>query len=422
MIEHKLATVPARKPRHDTGQERQQKAERQDADFFRKAQAPVGSCNCQKGHGSDGMCPACHSYTNAGHEQQFRRSDEGSSQAGNESEASRPDRRTYPEGVSGPPVTEICSKRCDDKSNGKMHAHGMQRVASDGHHRGGRFLLDLLYGRIVRIFGFAHRFNSRPVPYNHSHITLLKQAWRCQSLPCGILNGRVFTGLLAVLGLSGCEGRLSALDPAGPVAASIAELFWIMLWGSAALFALVMMLLALTLAKPGFGRSIPPMRWVLHGGLLMPTIVLALLVSYALFQGEHLIANPPSEAVPRIHVTANQWNWNFFYPQADTPTTSLNVLHIPAGTPVDIVVTSADVIHSFWIPRLGGKIDAIPGRENVIRLQVEDAGTYHGICAEFCGRGHSRMQFHVEAHPPDTYRERISNLPERGVDADEVSR
>jgi len=75
-----------------------------------------------------------------------------------------------------------------------------------------------------------------------------------------------------------------------------------------------------------------------------------------------------------------------------------NELHIPANTPVDIYVTSSDVIHSFWVPRLAGKIDAIPGHTSVLRLEADEPGDYRGQCAEFCGRGHAHMQFRVSAH------------------------
>ena len=80
-----------------------------------------------------------------------------------------------------------------------------------------------------------------------------------------------------------------------------------------------------------------------------------------------------------------------------------DVVHIPAGREIEFVVTSTDVIHSFWIPRLGGKIDAIPGHFNTISLSADRPGRYGGVCAEFCGEGHGIMQFEVEAHPSQDY-------------------
>ena len=197
--------------------------------------------------------------------------------------------------------------------------------------------------------------------------------------------------------LAGCSGQLSTLDPSGPAAASIARLWWVMLAGSAVLFALVMVLFALAWLRPGFGSSVSPQRWVLLGGLLLPAIVLIPLVAYGLAAGERLLPLPGMKP-PRIEVQAERWRWSFRYPDHGGFTTE-GVLHLPAGTPVDIVVSSRDVIHSLWIPRLAGKIDVIPGRINTLRLQADTPGRYQGQCAEFCGLEHTSMRFDVIVHP-----------------------
>ena len=129
---------------------------------------------------------------------------------------------------------------------------------------------------------------------------------------------------------------------------------------------------------------------------LLPAVVLGALLVFALATGERLLPRPGSgayvvEAVPR------QWQWTFRYPgglQTD------GVLHLPAGRPVDVRVVGTDVIHSFWVPRLGGKLDAVPGRTLVVRLQADRAGTYRGQCAEFCGTGHAHMTMTVIAMEP----------------------
>lgn len=105
----------------------------------------------------------------------------------------------------------------------------------------------------------------------------------------------------------------------------------------------------------------------------------------------------------RIEGHAQRWNWSFSHPEGDQ--VFEDILHIPAGEPVDIAVTSEDVIHSFWVPRLGGKIDAIPGHTNVIRIEADEPGTYWGICAEYCGEGHDGMRFQVEAHDAQSFAE-----------------
>ena len=114
---------------------------------------------------------------------------------------------------------------------------------------------------------------------------------------------------------------------------------------------------------------------------------------------------------PPLAVQANgrMWVWEFSYPSVEGPSLTTNVLHIPAGEIVDVRVTSSDVIHSFWSPRLAGKIDAVPGHENVVRLTAERPGTYRGVCAEFCGVGHTQMHFTVIAHPPEEYEQALAD-------------
>lgn len=175
-----------------------------------------------------------------------------------------------------------------------------------------------------------------------------------------------------------------------------------MFWGSVVLFALVLGLLAVSLLRPRLVARIKPMHWIIGGGLIMPLPILLALLAASLVLGQRLLPLPGTEAPMRIEARASQWQWRFAYP--DMPGSGeTDVLHLPAGEPVDILVTAEDVIHSFWIPRLGGKIDAIPGRKNSIRLQADRPGTYRGICAEYCGQGHEAMGFVVKAHATGDY-------------------
>ncbi len=183
-----------------------------------------------------------------------------------------------------------------------------------------------------------------------------------------------------------------------------------MLAGSAVLFVLVAVLLAAAFLTPGRGAGTPPLVWLAGGGLVLPALVLAPLLFYALWSGERLLAHPAADTI-RIDVEARQWQWTFTYPDAEGgPRAALNVLHIPAGRVVELRVTSADVIHSFWVPRLAGKIDAIPGHVNRLRISAERPGIYRGVCAEFCGSEHTRMEMTVEAHPEPDYAARLSAL------------
>ena len=174
-----------------------------------------------------------------------------------------------------------------------------------------------------------------------------------------------------------------------------------MLAGAAVLFVLVMGLFFLVIRRPGWGSSVSPARWIVLGGLALPAVVLLPLVAYALVAGERLLPLPGG-APPRIEAEGQQWGWAFRYPELGGVMTK-NILHLPAGTPVDIVVTSKDVIHAFWVPRLAGKIDAVPGRVNRLRIQADQPGRYEGVCNEFCGVGHAGMRFAVIVHRPEDF-------------------
>lgn len=204
------------------------------------------------------------------------------------------------------------------------------------------------------------------------------------------------------LGAGSCSGELSTLDPAGPSARAIATLWWIMLAGSAVIFAATSAALVLAWARPGAFGPRPSRPLLLWGGLILPSVILALLVFSAFTLGERLLAGSGSGGALRLEAEGRQWQWVFRYPTAGDLVT-IDTLHIPAGQEIEVVVTSADVIHSFWVPRLGGKIDAIPGHRNSIRLLATEPGRYGGLCAEYCGIGHAPMQFVVVAHPAAEY-------------------
>lgn len=200
--------------------------------------------------------------------------------------------------------------------------------------------------------------------------------------------------------LTGCSGPLSTLDPSGPAAAVIASLWWVMLCGAAILAALVLSLFTLVVRRPGWGSSVSSARWIALGGLILPAVVLLPLIAYGLLAGERLVL--PVSAPERIEAQGRQWTWTFRYPGQGGVTTT-NVMHMPAGIPVEVVVSSADVIHSFWVPRLAGKIDALPGHLNRLRIQADQPGRYEGQCNQFCGLGHATMRFVVIAHRPEDY-------------------
>lgn len=212
---------------------------------------------------------------------------------------------------------------------------------------------------------------------------------------------RTFVLFASALVLPACAGELSTLDPAGPSAAAIALLWWTMFAGSAVIFLATAVALIVAWIRPSALGTQAPRTLVLWGGLVLPSVVLTALVLTAFVLGDRLVGRGP-EPFLRIEAEGRQWSWEFRYPEAGSLATT-DVVHIPAGRDVAFTVTSADVIHSFWAPRLGGKIDAIPGHRNVIRLRADVPGRYGGVCAEFCGIGHGPMTFTVEAHPPEDY-------------------
>lgn len=137
---------------------------------------------------------------------------------------------------------------------------------------------------------------------------------------------------------------------------------------------------------------------LVSGGVVLPVVTIVALLAYGLPAGQSM-RTPPAAPVYTVDVIAHQWRWEIKYPDREGAVlSSENVIHIPAGQTVALRIGSADVIHSFWVPRLGGKIDAIPGRTNVLYLQADEPGEYAGVCAEFCGIGHAEMPMTVVAH------------------------
>jgi len=190
------------------------------------------------------------------------------------------------------------------------------------------------------------------------------------------------------------------LDPAGPAAREAVLLWWPMLVVATLVLALVSVLWLVALRRRPRERDAGQerrlvRRWLVGGGLLLPSLSVAALLAFGIPAGQRMLL-PDGEPPLRIDVTARQWRWEVRYPAHGIVVA--DALHLPAGRPVEIHLTSADVIHSFWVPRLGRKLDAIPGRDNVLRLQADAAGAMRGQCSEYCGTGHAHMVLAVEVH------------------------
>lgn len=214
----------------------------------------------------------------------------------------------------------------------------------------------------------------------------------------------------ALVLLGGCEARFSTLEPSGPVASSIALLWWGMLAGSIVLMALMVGLFIWVMMRPDQAKRIPVKRWIIWGGLVLPAIVLPPLVTWALIAGERILPHPGT-AVSVVEVEAFQFGWRFRYPDHGGVET-VDVMHLPVGVPVDVHITTTDVIHSFWIPQLAGKLDAVPGHTHILRIQADEVGTYGGLCSEFCGLEHAAMRFIAYVHEPEDLDAALAGAPD----------
>jgi cytochrome c oxidase subunit 2 len=189
----------------------------------------------------------------------------------------------------------------------------------------------------------------------------------------------------------------SLLNPHGPAAAEIADLAWLLFVGGGAILVLIVVLALQAVLAPRAWLASP---WiVVAGGVVFPVAVLSALL---VFTVRPMRAMGGADARPpalEIEVTAHQWWWRVRYlgSQRELDFETANEIRIPTGLPVQIHLRSADVIHSFWVPNLAGKVDMVPGRTNHLRLEAANPGTFRGQCAEYCGGPHARMALYVIA-------------------------
>ena len=213
--------------------------------------------------------------------------------------------------------------------------------------------------------------------------------------------------LLQALSRHAGGGAPSTLHPGGPAAASVARLSIVLIVVATIVFVIVMGLLLWPLLRRNDRLDEGPrliderkweFRWIVLGGAVVPMVILASVFVFSLvvMRAEEQPSTPYD-----VEVIGHQWWWEVRYP-TDGFTTA-NEIHIPVGRPVRIRLMSADVIHSFWVPQLQGKTDAITGQVNETWLQADSAGTYRGECAEFCGMQHAHMAFVVVADSPADY-------------------
>jgi cytochrome c oxidase subunit 2 len=204
---------------------------------------------------------------------------------------------------------------------------------------------------------------------------------------------------MVLLIIAGCDGGQSAFTGLGPVSSRITVLIWIMFIGAALITILICALMLIAIAGPaGWRHNLTREKAIVWGGIVFPVVTLTALLVYGfliLKAGGELVR---AENPVHISVVGEQWWWRVIYRHDDGRTTeSANELRIPTGRPIEVELSTADVLHSFWIPAYAGKIDMIPGRINTLHFVADKPGVVSGQCAEYCGGAHALMSFYTVA-------------------------
>ncbi|ARP99657.1 c-type cytochrome [Pseudorhodoplanes sinuspersici] len=212
----------------------------------------------------------------------------------------------------------------------------------------------------------------------------------------------------ATVALAGCSGVQSALSPEGIESERTWVLFWVLTaGGSTILVTVVVLAVAAIIRRPAW---LGTEALVVGGGLVFPVVSLTALLGYGLLLMNVSAGESAVKPALELEVKAEQWWWRIVYKMPDgTRVESANEIRIPVGQTIRLELTTADVIHSFWVPKLAGKLDMIPGRKNVLNLVANKAGVSRGQCAEYCGGAHAFMSFYVVALPTDDFAKWLAN-------------
>jgi cytochrome c oxidase subunit 2 len=197
------------------------------------------------------------------------------------------------------------------------------------------------------------------------------------------------------------------VQPRGPAAETIADLWWLMLGLGVAIFLVFGVLLVRGLFRrtpdedeKSSDMSMLTRRWVMWGGAVMPAVVLVVVFGATVLAMRAMPTTAGGDAL-EVEVVARQWQFEVRYPAEGI--TNAGELHIPVGREIRLRLTSVDVIHSFWVPELGGKMDMLPDKTNTLVLRADVPGRYVARCAEFCGLHHAEMTLLVVAESPEQF-------------------
>jgi cytochrome c oxidase subunit 2 len=238
---------------------------------------------------------------------------------------------------------------------------------------------------------------------------------------------RAVAGLAGVSLFSGCfwfDGPQSTFDPAGPIARHQLDLFYLTCWVSLVIFVIVGGVLGYAMIKfrarteeeakahvPEQGHGNPLVEISLIGASVLSLVIIAIPTLREIWYSYDVPVEEKANAY-EITATGYQWWFKFDYPSetaqtldptgkvVNAPFSVANELVIPAGRPIHINLRTVDVIHSFWIPKLAGKVDMMPNRANHLWVEADKPGYFWGQCAEFCGESHAVMRFRVIALGP----------------------
>jgi cytochrome c oxidase subunit 2 len=201
----------------------------------------------------------------------------------------------------------------------------------------------------------------------------------------------------------------------GPEAAQITTLSWLLFVGATIIFLVVLAAAWLAVRGSDTARArLSATGAVIAGGIAFPVLTLTALLGYGVWLTRASVLSPAEANLTPIEVVGERWWWRVRYRGADGQLIeSANEIHIPAGRPVDFILSSPDVIHAFWVPNLGGKVDMVPGRITHLRLQADRSGVFRGQCAEYCGGPHALMALDVVAMPPADLEACATSRPSR---------
>ena len=202
------------------------------------------------------------------------------------------------------------------------------------------------------------------------------------------------------------------LEPVGRYAIQVDQLWDIVLLVAVVIFVLVqgLIIVAILRFREKDADEAEPLPKQVHGNprlealwTVIPAVILAI-VAVPTVRTLFELAEEPADALT-VQVNGHQWWWEYEYTGEYEGLVTANILHIPTGEEVVLKVTSDDVIHSFWVPKLNGKQDAVPGRTTLVKLYTDEPGEFLGQCAEYCGLSHANMRLRVIAHEPAEFRE-----------------